>query len=83
MNAITLKGNWKAMKDKVRQRWGRLTQNDVEQIDGRGEQLLGKVQRAYGLSREEAQRQVAAFEESCGCGKPAEGSHPDHDEPKP
>jgi uncharacterized protein YjbJ (UPF0337 family) len=68
MNPTTLKGNWNEIKGKVRERWGRLTNNDLEQIQGRSEQLLGKLQRAYGLTKDEAQRQVEAFEEDCECG---------------
>lgn len=67
MNSMTLKGNWNMLKGKVREKWGKLTDNDMTQIEGRSEQLLGKLQHAYGLSKEEAQQQIEEFEEECGC----------------
>lgn len=69
MNSTTLKGNWNILKGKVRERWGKITDNDLEQIQGRSDQLLGTVQRAYGLSKDEAQRQIDAFEEECECNR--------------
>lgn len=72
MNSMTLKGNWNMLKGKVREKWGKLTDDDLDQIQGRSEQLLGKVQRAYGLSKEEAQKQIASFEEDCGCDREEE-----------
>ena len=61
MNEDTLKGQWMQMKGKIREQWGKLTDDDVDQIQGRAEQLVGKLQARYGIAREEAQRQVDAW----------------------
>ncbi|KAF0812010.1 hypothetical protein IGB42_03552 [Andreprevotia sp. IGB-42] len=63
MNSDQVKGNWHQFKGKVREQWGKLTDDHLTQIDGRREQLSGKVQEAYGISREEAEEQVRDFEE--------------------
>jgi len=57
MNSDTLKGQWTELKGKVREQWGKLTDDDVETIGGQAQQLVGKIQQRYGLAREEAQRQ--------------------------
>jgi uncharacterized protein YjbJ (UPF0337 family) len=58
MNEDTLKGQWTQLKGKVREQWGKLTNDDVEQIQGKSQQLVGRIQERYGIAREEAQRQV-------------------------
>ncbi len=58
MNSEQLKGNWNILKGKVRQKWGDLTDDDLDQIEGRQEELIGRIQKAYGISKEEAKRQV-------------------------
>ncbi len=61
MNQDMLKGQWTQLKGRVRENWGKLTDNDLEQIQGRAEQLVGKIQERYGVAREEAQRQVNSW----------------------
>lgn len=58
MNWDTVKGNWKQFTGKVRDEWGDLTDDEVEQTKGDRDQLAGKVQERYGLTKEEANRQV-------------------------
>ena len=58
MNDDTLKGQWLQIKGKVREQWGKLTSDDLDQIQGRSEQLIGRVQERYGLAKDEARRQV-------------------------
>jgi len=62
MNSDTIQGNWKQFKGKVQARWGKLTNDSLDVINGRKTQLIGVVQEAYGISRDEAERQVKAFE---------------------
>jgi uncharacterized protein YjbJ (UPF0337 family) len=64
MNEDTFKGQWMQLKGKIREQWGKLTDDDVDQIQGRSEQLIGKLQNRYGLARDEAQRQFDAWEQS-------------------
>jgi uncharacterized protein YjbJ (UPF0337 family) len=56
-----LKGQWTQLKGQVREQWGKLTDDDLSQIQGRSEQLIGRIQERYGVAREEAQRQVEAW----------------------
>ena len=58
MNEDTLKGQWTQLKGRIREQWGKLTDDDLDQIQGRSEQLIGRVQTRYGIARDEAQRQV-------------------------
>jgi uncharacterized protein YjbJ (UPF0337 family) len=58
MNSDQLKGKWKQMKGSVKERWGKLTDDDIDVIDGQHDQLIGKIQERYGIAREAAQKQV-------------------------
>ncbi|UXY15401.1 CsbD family protein [Chitiniphilus purpureus] len=64
MNRDQVQGNWKQFKGKVREQWGRLTDDHLDQIEGRREQLSGRIQEAYGISKEEAEQQINDFERS-------------------
>jgi len=64
MNWDRVEGKWKQYAGKVREKWGRLTDSDVEMIRGRRDQLIGKVQERYGIAKDEAQRQVDEFVDS-------------------
>lgn len=61
MNREQLEGKWEQLKGKVRERWGDLTDDDVDRIQGKSERLSGVIQEKYGLTREEADRQVDEF----------------------
>jgi len=61
MNEDTLKGQWMQMKGKVREKWGKLTDDDLDKVQGRSEQLVGKIQERYGIARDEARRQLDAW----------------------
>ena len=62
MNHDRLQGNWKQFKGKVREKWGKLTDDQLDVINGRREVLAGKIQELYGLSRDEAERQIKEWE---------------------
>jgi uncharacterized protein YjbJ (UPF0337 family) len=57
MNRDTLKGQWTQLKGKVREQWGKLTDDEIDQMQGNAEMLIGKIQERYGRSREEAERE--------------------------
>jgi len=57
MNSDQLAGKWKQLKGAAKQRWGKLTDDDLEVINGQSESLIGKVQERYGIAKEEAQKQ--------------------------
>jgi uncharacterized protein YjbJ (UPF0337 family) len=58
MNWDQLEGKWKQMRGSIRQKWGKLTDSDLDYIAGSREQFLGKLQERYGIAKEEAQKQV-------------------------
>jgi uncharacterized protein YjbJ (UPF0337 family) len=61
MNRDQIEGKWKQMSGKVKEKWGKLTDNDIDVIAGQEEQLIGKIQERYGIAKEEAQKQVEEF----------------------
>ena len=61
MNQDVLKGKWMQLKGEVRTQWGKLTNDDVDQIEGNGEKLMGKLQERYGYARERAQEEYDRF----------------------
>jgi uncharacterized protein YjbJ (UPF0337 family) len=67
MNWDIAKGQWQQLRGRVREQWGKLTDDDLDQIQGKREQLLGAVQKRYGIAKDEAERQLKQFESSCGC----------------
>ena len=58
MNEHTLKGEWNQMKGSVKQKWGELTNDDLDQIEGSRDKLVGRIQERYGHSKEDAERDV-------------------------
>ena len=57
MNDDVFEGKWKQMKGSVREWWGKLTDDDVENIGGKKDKLLGKLQERYGWTREKAEEE--------------------------
>jgi uncharacterized protein YjbJ (UPF0337 family) len=62
MNENTLKGDWQTMKGKVKQRWGKLTDADMTMIDGKRDQLAGKLRSLYGHAAGESEKLIKEFE---------------------
>lgn len=62
MTQDRLEGQWDQLKGRVREHWNRLTDDDVGQIQGRRERLLGKIQEKYGESRDKAEEMIKEFE---------------------
>lgn len=58
MNSEQMAGKWKQMKGSVKTQWGKLTDDDLDVINGQKEKLVGRIQERYGIAKEEAQRQV-------------------------
>lgn len=53
-----VEGNWKQLKGRAKQQWGKLTDDDLTYAAGRRDQLAGKIQERYGIARDAAQKQV-------------------------
>ncbi len=64
MNKDQMEGKLKQWKGAAKERWGKLTDDDLEMISGHHEQLIGKIQERYGIAREEAQKQADAWMKS-------------------
>lgn len=59
MNRDTIEGSWKQMKGRIKERWGKLTDDELDRVEGNYDILCGKIQKAYGLSREEVERDLS------------------------
>jgi uncharacterized protein YjbJ (UPF0337 family) len=64
MNWDRIQGNWKQVTGKAKEQWGKLTDDDFTVVAGRRDQLAGKIEERYGVAKEEAEKQVAAWERS-------------------
>jgi len=64
MNWDTVKGDWKQFRGKVKEAWGKLTDDQLDVVAGKRDQLIGAIQKGYGIARDEAERQVQQFERS-------------------
>ena len=66
MNWEQVQGQWKQLKGKLKMKWGRLTDDDLDVIAGQKDILVGKIQERYGLKKEEALRQVEEWNSTLG-----------------
>ena len=64
MNQDRVEGNWKQLKGNVKEKWGKLTDDEFDVIGGKRDQLVGKIQEKYGCTRDEADKQVRTWEDS-------------------
>lgn len=62
MNWDRMAGDWKQVKDRVREQWGLLSDERLDRIAGKRDRLVGNIQESYGIAREDAERQVMAWE---------------------
>jgi uncharacterized protein YjbJ (UPF0337 family) len=61
MNKDTAAGNWKELKGKIKQQWGKLTDDDLTVLEGASDELSGRIQKRYGIARDEAEKQIDSF----------------------
>lgn len=64
MNWDQIKGDWKQAKGKVKQQWGKLTDDDLTVTEGARDELVGRIQERYGIAKDEADKQVKAWEKT-------------------
>lgn len=62
MNTDIVEGNWKQLKGKIKEQWGKLTDDDLDVIAGKRDQFVGKLQERLGVSRDEAEKQTKEWE---------------------
>ncbi len=68
MNWDTIAGNWKQVQGKARQQWGKLTDDDLELVKGKRDELAGRIQERYGIAKDEAERQIDDWTRSSDLG---------------
>ena len=68
MNTLEIKGNWNIAKGKLKQRWAKLTDSDLRYVDGKEDELIGRIQKRTGQARAEVEKAVEDACSSCGCG---------------
>jgi uncharacterized protein YjbJ (UPF0337 family) len=61
MNWDQVEGKWKQYKGTMKEKWGKLTDSDLDVIAGKRDQLVGRIQEAYGMTKEQAQREVEEY----------------------
>ena len=64
MNENTIKGNWEQVKGNVQKKWGELTNDELDQINGNRKILAGKIQEKYGHAQDAAEREIDEFEQT-------------------
>jgi uncharacterized protein YjbJ (UPF0337 family) len=61
MNWDQVEGKWKQYKGQAKEKWGKLTDDDLDVIDGRRQQLVGRIQERYGIAKDAAEKQADEF----------------------
>ena len=64
MNEDKIKGQWKQLSGKIKQKWGKLTDDDMKVAEGSTEYLTGKLQERYGIAKDEADKQIKEFDQT-------------------
>ena len=67
MTKIEIKGDWNITKGKLKQKWAKLTDDDLQYVEGKSEEMLGRIQKRTGESREAVEKAVHEACASCGC----------------
>ena len=67
MNEDRIEGNWKQVKGKIKEQWGKLTDDDLDVIAGKKDQLVGTLQKKYGYAKDKAEQEVDSFCRNCSC----------------
>lgn len=65
MNWQQIEGKWEQMKGQVKEKWGKLTDDDITAVQGKRDQLMGKLQERYGYSKDRIKREVNTFVDEC------------------
>lgn len=66
-NWDTIEGSWKQVRGKAKEKWGKLTDSDLDVIKGKRDQLAGIVQKRYGIEKDQVEKEIKDFEKTCGC----------------
>ncbi|MGH8240384.1 MAG: CsbD family protein [Steroidobacteraceae bacterium] len=63
MNKDTAQGNFTQLKGKIKQKWGQLTDDEIDEMEGNAQILAGKLQERYGMARDDAEREAREFKD--------------------
>jgi uncharacterized protein YjbJ (UPF0337 family) len=66
MNWDQIEGTWKQYSGKIKEKWGKLTDDDLTTIQGKRDQLVGKLQERYGMAKDQAEKQIDEFSRTLG-----------------
>lgn len=61
INVDVIQGRWKELRGKIKERWGKITDSDLDRIEGKREQLAGLLQQKYGFARDKAEHEIDQF----------------------
>lgn len=64
MNWDIVKGNWNQAKGRIKEKWGKLTDDDITLIEGRRDHLIGRLQERYGLAKDAAEKEISSWEKA-------------------
>ena len=67
MTTLEIKGDWNITKGKLKQKWAKLTDNDLQWTDGKQDELIGRIQKRTGESREAEEKVIKESCSNCGC----------------
>ena len=67
MNTLEIKGDWNIIKGKLKQKWANLTDNDLRYTEGQQEELVGRIQKLTGETREVVENTIREYSAACGC----------------
>ena len=67
MNTLEIKGDWNITKGKLKQKWAKLTDDDLQYAEGRQEELVGRIQKLTGETREVVENAIKEYSSACGC----------------
>jgi uncharacterized protein YjbJ (UPF0337 family) len=62
MNWDRIEGNWKQFKGNVKEQWGKLSDDELDVIAGKREKLIGRIQESYGITKDETEKQLSAWQ---------------------
>jgi uncharacterized protein YjbJ (UPF0337 family) len=78
MNWDQIEGTWKQYSGKIKEKWGKLTDDDLTTIRGKRDQLVGKLHERYGLAKDQAEKQIDEFIRSLGAADEETEKHKTH-----
>jgi uncharacterized protein YjbJ (UPF0337 family) len=68
MTTLEVKGDWNITKGKLKQKWAKLTDSDLQYEEGQEEELVGRIQKLTGETREAVEKAIKESSHACGCG---------------